>query len=498
MACLHDSVFSAEQFQILLANLPSGCIITNEQRRIIYANKYAETLLGYPESALSDVSIDEVLAINHPTSLGPFPLNNTSDSSPQHQCADSTTLTATTALGGNITVEASFQPMSLEGRIMTIISLNRLNNANTLRGMLDTLISSAPHGVALVDSSGAIRNANATLCQAFGYPSNEILALTVEDLLPERYRLAHHAYRAKIMQAPAMRVMGPGRDLSALHKEGFEFPVEVGLSPLPTEIDGNLTLVTVIDISERKIAEQSLRNIKRNLEEFSFVASHDLRVPLRGIGELIQWVREDLGESPAPVVSANIDRIILRFTHMESLIDNLLSYARTSQDEEVAEQIEINTLFSEIIALTPVPDNFDIQLTCRANTINAVKTPLATVLRNLISNAIKHNDKDHGKLDIIFSFENDFILIVLRDNGPGLPESVVENIFSRLQTTGGNQFNNAGIGLAISRRIIEAHGGSVTVENNISAPGCTFKVRWPSNDCRHRGLVSTSESAASS
>ena len=274
-------------------------------------------------------------------------------------------------------------------------------------------------------------------------------------------------------------MMGVGRDLTALHKDGREFPVEIGLSPFEDEHNNNMVFVSLLDITKRKRMEQELREINTNLEEFTYVASHDLRSPLRGIADLLEWVKEDLGSDALPDVSNNLERIGIRIQRMEQLIDNLLTYARAGKKDTITQQININTLLDNVFGLLEVPLTIHIKRDIQLEHFTSNWVPLETVMRNLISNAIKHHDTKAGTILIRSISENNFCHFSICDDGPGIPAAAHERIFRLFQTITSSERGGTGIGLSVSRRLVESHGGRISVEANQHQRGVTFHVWWP-------------------
>ncbi|HBR97734.1 MAG TPA: PAS domain-containing sensor histidine kinase, partial [Gammaproteobacteria bacterium] len=289
----------------------------------------------------------------------------------------------------------------------------------------------------------------------------------------------HTSLRNAYYKAPTVRMMGPGRDLTALHKDGREFPVEIGLSTFDDSAQQKRVLVSLVDITERKKMEMEMREINTNLEEFTYVVSHDLRSPLRGISDLIQWIEEDIGPDPPPEVTHNIDRITIRVDRMESLIDNLLAYARAGSACRDLKRIDMTELLQEVCEFVQIPEQFEVEVHVEPGMMISARTPLETVLRNLISNAIKHHDQASGKLVVTSVMEHNMCRIAVRDNGPGIPGNMHDRIFRLFQTVTASERQGTGIGLSVSRRLVETHGGRISVQANTPDRGSTFSVWWP-------------------
>lgn len=470
--------FNSSNIQQLVDAMPVGAMIADEIGKIIHANKELELSLGYEEGGLTDGEIKKLLPerfqSNHHLLMSEY------FKQPQkRQMGVGRELYAKRLDGTEIPIEIGLNPIQINGKLrvlMTLIDITpRLQAANMFRRSINV----APYGILVVNELGNIKLVNQTLCEYFGYSENELLDQAMEMLLPTRYRSDHHHLRASYNAAPDVRMMGVGRDLTALHKDGREFPVEIGLSPFEDGSDEKMVMVTLMDITERKRMEMNLRETNKNLEEFTYVASHDLRSPLRGISDLLEWIKEDLGRDVDPAILNNLDRISIRIHRMETLIKNLLAYARAGKETTETEYVKVDELLDGIFSLIELPENFKIEKDISIDELETTKTPLETVLRNLISNAIKHHDNGSGVIKISCHSENNMCHFSVCDDGPGIPEASLDRIFRLFQTVTSSEKSSSGIGLSVSRRLAETHGGRISVENNKNQSGVTFHVWWP-------------------
>lgn len=340
------------------------------------------------------------------------------------------------------------------------------------------IFDAAPYGMVLIDMSGHIAMANPRLCEKFGYEHRELIGQPIETLLPERYRAGHGAMRDAYFQAPRTRAMGSGRDLTGLRRDGKEIPIEIGLSTITTAA-GPMALAAIINITDRKRAERALHEANAQLEEFTYVSSHDLRSPIRGLGNLIEWVREDLAHGDLENMDKNLERMNLRVQRVENLIEDLLAYARAGKRTARVETIELNGLIQEVMELEPMPANMRVTLDIAVPPFIGARTPLATVLRNLLNNAIKHHDKPTGHITIAAREQGNDCLIAVTDDGPGIPENARARVFRLFQTLTSAERQSSGLGLAITKRLVESHGGSIELHPASGPTGSTFQVFWP-------------------
>lgn len=347
-------------------------------------------------------------------------------------------------------------------------------------GAFRSLLDAAPFGNVIVDEQGTILYANDALCATFGFESEVLLGAPVHELLPTRFRADHRLHVASYMNEPLSRTMGPGRDLVALHADGREFPIEVALTPLRR--DGQLVvLASVHDITERVRLANLLHESNARLEEFSHAASHDLRAPLRGIVSLVEWIEDDLGaDAPGPVLR-NLERIRTRVGNLDRITRELLAYAKAGAGTAELSRVEPDALIAGVVASTSVPEGVRVEVDDRgARPFPGACAPLETVLRNLLSNAIRHHDRPDGLVRITVEDRGAFCVFAVEDDGPGVPPHARERIFHMFQTHGGSA--GTGVGLALALRMAESNGATLQLDASFGPPGARFEVTWP----RHR------------
>jgi PAS domain S-box-containing protein len=345
----------------------------------------------------------------------------------------------------------------------------------------------SPYGQVLVDADGRIVLVNRALQHLVGHRAEDLVGRPIGVLLPERHRVGHVELVHGYFEDPQVRMMGSGRDLAALNADGTEIPVEVGLSWLPWD-GAEHAVATVADISTRSRLEHQLRRANAGLEEFLYVASHDLRSPLRGIRDLLDWVREDLGEGDDVLalvgVRRNLDRIEVRIDRMQALMDALLAYATSGADGRAMPgewtRVDVADIVHGLLELDPVPAGFEVRVEVTVEPFLAVRTPLETMLRNLVANAVKHHDRKVGLIVVRARPDGSDCLLEVADDGPGVPPAAHERIFRLFQTLSDDEGpRRGGIGLALVKRIVGAHGGRIEVQSQVGVRGTTFRVWWP-------------------
>ncbi|GGB99594.1 hypothetical protein GCM10011494_17590 [Novosphingobium endophyticum] len=385
--------------------------------------------------------------------------------------------------GASQTVEMTIATLSEEYEQSAIIYVQSLTRQIIAERRFTQIFENLPLALLVVDSRQRIVQANRTLATEFGYEYEDLVGQPLEMLLPDRYREAHGHHVEGYLADPTSRMMGSGRDLTGLHSSGQEIPVEIALSKLETA-SKPLFMATVSNISQRKGAESALQQTNAQLEEFTYVASHDLRSPLRGIGDLVSWIREDLGEDNLPEdVRHNFDRIALRIARAEQMIDDLLDYARAGTRDTAMERIDPQDLIAEAIAMAMLPESFTVEVDVVGSDITAPRAPLSTSLRNLIGNSVKHHGARSGKIRVAMREEGRFAVFTVEDDGQGITPGSEKRIFKLFHRASPGTEGD-GVGLAITQRVINAHGGMITVVQGEGTgrgtlSGACFEIHWP-------------------
>ena len=216
------------------------------------------------------------------------------------------------------------------------------------------------------------------------------------------------------------------------------------------------------------------------LEEFSQAASHDLRAPLRAIEHLAQWIGEDLGPDTNPDTTENLRLLQGRVKRLQVLLDGLLAYARVGrQTYAEAEPVNIPALVQGIVEMLQAHPGFTISCQNDIPLIRTHRAAIEVVLRNLISNAIRHHDRTEGHVDITMHLSDDVAEFRVSDNGPGILPQFHDRIFVVFQTlVGRDEFEASGVGLAIVKKMVQAHGGTIRIESAPPIRGSSFVFTW--------------------
>ena len=225
---------------------------------------------------------------------------------------------------------------------------------------------------------------------------------------------------------------------------------------------------------------RALETSNRELDQFAYVASHDLKAPLRGIANLSQWIEEDIGAQNLSEESR--EHLVLlrgRVHRMEALIDGILQYSRAGRVRENPEPIDVGKLLDDVVDLLAPPDNVHIEIAGPMPTLRSERLPLQQVFQNLVGNAIKYTRRADALVRIAATDRGDRWEFSVSDNGPGIPPEFHQRIFGLFQTLEArDKVEATGIGLSIVQKTVESRGGEVRVESEPGA-GTTFRFTWP-------------------
>lgn len=222
-----------------------------------------------------------------------------------------------------------------------------------------------------------------------------------------------------------------------------------------------------------------LAQTNKELETFAYVASHDLKSPLRGIAQLSSWIEEDLEEKEFNEVDKHTKMLRNRIHRMEKLLDDMLVFYRAGKIDGAITTIDLKHMASELFEIQNTKPGLRLELGENLPTFASLSTPFEQILRNLFSNALKHHDLDEGVIRVeADSTANDFYSISVIDDGPGIPLKFQERVFGMFQTLKPrDELEGSGMGLALIKKIVETYGGTIDVFSE--GRGCRFTFTWP-------------------
>jgi signal transduction histidine kinase len=224
---------------------------------------------------------------------------------------------------------------------------------------------------------------------------------------------------------------------------------------------------------------EKLKKQNEELQQFSYVVSHDLKAPLRAIFKLSEWIEEDMGAGLDEGIRHNLKTLRGRVFRLEALINGLLEYSKIGRENVPNEKTDVQIMVKEVLDLLNPPKNFKIEIPVRLPILVTKRILLQQILINLLSNAIKYNDKPQAMIRILSSEKDDHFEFTIEDNGIGIDKAYHEKIFVIFQTLEArDKVEATGIGLSIVKKTLDDMGGTIRVE---SQPGewTRFVLTWP-------------------
>jgi PAS domain S-box-containing protein len=478
------------RYRGLLEAAPDAMVVVNQRGEIVLLNVQAEKQFGYSRDELVGQKVKNIIPEGFAERLIADGTRSAADALAQ-QIGTGIELIALRKNGSEFPIEIMLSPLeSAEGTLVTAairdISVRRAAEKHLaqMEGRYRGLLEAAPDAMVVVNQGGEIVLLNVQAEKQFGYSRDELVGQKVKNIIPEGFaeRLVADALRSA--EDALGQQIGTGIELTGRRKDSSEFPIELMLSPLESA-EGILVTAAIRDITTRKKAEANLLNkmeeLNRSNEElgqFAYIASHDLQEPLRMVASYTQLLsrryKGKLDSDADEFIAFAVDGA----SRMQRLIQDLLAYSRVGtkgrdlldiSSEEALQQALINLRGAiqekgALVTHDPLP------------TVVADEMQLIQLFQNLIGNAIKYQSPGIPKVHISASKNGGKKwTFSVKDNGLGIDPQYFEKIFGMFQRLHKREeFAGTGIGLAICKKIVERHGGSISVESQ-PGQGSTFR-----------------------
>ena len=476
-----------EQIKNLLETAPDAMVIINHEGIITLVNRQTERLFGYERDAMIGQAVELLIPQRlHDTHKG-HRRNYFVDPKVREMGAG-LELWGCRADGTEFPIEISLSPLETEEGRFATAAVRDITDRKKAQAQFKNLLETAPDAMVIIDRDGKINLVNQQTERLFGYERSELIDQPVEILVPVRLRDKHVGHRSGYFTDPKVREMGAGLELAGVRKDGTEFPIEISLSPLETQ-DGHYATAAVRDITERKTAQIKLTDYARNLEasnreleEFAYVASHDLQAPLRNIISFSELLHDECVGKISKDADQYFGFIEEGALRLQSLIKDILEVSRVNRMERSFASVDTNECLENCrIQLKPVLDEnggsaeFHNLPDIKGDTLR-----LTQLFQNLLNNAVKFQRPDVAPVvKVSAQRDGEFWEFQVSDNGIGIqPEECpqVFEIFRRMHTA--DEYPGTGIGLSICKKIVETHGGHIWAESDVTQ-GSTFKFTLP-------------------
>ncbi len=479
------------RYRGLLEAAPDAMVVVNAAGEIVLLNLQAEHQFGYRRDELVGQKITTVIPEGFAERLRTDGTRSAGEALAQ-QIGTGIELSALRKDGSAFPIEIMLSPLESEEGILVTAAIRDITvrkaaelNLVQMEARYRGLLEAAPDAMVVVDEAGSIVLVNAQAEKQFGYRRDELLGQKVTSIIPQGFaeRLVADAKRSD--EDALAQQIGTGIELTALRKNGSEFPIEIMLSPL-MNTDEVLVTAAIRDISARKHAEILLQlkiaELSRSNEElanFADIASHDLQEPLRMVSSYTQLLARRYKGKLDSDADEFIGFAVDGATRMQRLIQDLLVYSRvgtkgkelldTSSEQALEFAVRnLGGVISDSGALVthdPLPD-------VRADDIQLIQ-----LFQNLVANAIKYQKPGVPTVHVSATQATDHTwLFSVQDNGIGIEPQYFDRIFGMFQRLHKREeFSGTGIGLAICKKIVERHGGTMSVDSQVDQEGSTFR-----------------------
>ncbi|MGO6971069.1 sensor histidine kinase [Rhizobium leguminosarum] len=371
-------------------------------------------------------------------------------------------------------------------------------NLESERVRFGALVRGTPDAVVVIDERGKIKNFNPAAESMFGYSPQETIGKNIKMLMPEPYHSEHDGYLAHYRQTGEERIIGTTRMVSGRRKNGIVFPIDVSISAVVT--GHTKTFVGIVrDISERVRQEERMKTTlsqleaytaelersNHDLDEFAYIASHDLKEPLRGLHNHSRFLLEDYEDKLDADGVRRLNRLVRLSQRMEKLVNELLYFSRLGRQQLAVKRTDIGLIVKDVVATMELlleERHAKVIIDGRLPEVVCDAPRLTEVFRNLITNAVKYNDKPAplvsiGYLDRFVGKDGTVArnVFFVKDNGKGIPQEFHEDIFrifKRLEKSQDSD-DGTGAGLTFVRKIIARHNGDIWLESEVGT-GTTF------------------------
>lgn len=371
------------------------------------------------------------------------------------------------------------QPETLEGDDTAIMRLNLSFKRSEERFRM--LAEGVPNHLLFLDTDLRIEFANDVFLQAAGWSLEKAIGTHISEVVGvERFMERQPFYdRALAGETVAYDSTGAAGSESGY----FHFSYRPSFDE-SGKVRGIFSMAT--DISERRqiqleleAKQAELLRSNKDLEQFAYVASHDLKAPLRAIELLVQWITEGLNGYDVNNVQENLGLLTKRTQRLNRLLDDLLAYSRAGRKVGAQRLTDAHALVLDVVQLLNPPATIAVSIEGQLPKFGTYAAPLEQVFRNLISNAIKHHPGPQGRVVVSCQEHGDHYLFAVTDDGEGIPAQYQERVFEMFQTLKSrDQVEGSGMGLAIVNRIVQWQRGRVWFEPAPEGKGTVFKFQW--------------------
>ena len=362
-------------------------------------------------------------------------------------------------------------------------------------------------GIAIIvtDTKGIIKSFNKDAEKLLQYKANEVIEkenfiiFHDKEELRKRSRYLSKKLHKHIEGFETIIIYNDSNGLvntewTFIQKTGSKILVDLNISSVNNENSDIIGYICSIKNLNNKLSTESqlkneIHSLYKNLNDKSkevlllnselrtvtYNLSHSIKTPLHGINQISQWLKEDYKDSIGSDAQELLNMLTYRVEKLNAIIDNLLEYTDIKVKLEKLSKLDLNYVLKNLINFLNVPQNIEINIARNMPHLKIEKKYIESIFTNLIENSIKFMDKEKGRIEVGFVELNKEYMFFIRDNGPGIEEKYFEKIFTMFHSINNNEsIENLGVGLALTKKIVELHGGTIHIESKIKEGTTVF------------------------
>lgn len=366
-----------------------------------------------------------------------------------------------------------------------------------------SLIEHASDIVTILEADGTIAYASPSIERILGHQPEDLVGRNAFDFVHPDDRAGILGRYRKGVESPTEMTPtefrfqhgnGSWRTLEGISENMLNHPAVGGFVINSRDISARKLALEALHEShqelEQRVRERTaqLKATNKELKEFAYVVSHDLKAPLRAISQLTHWISEDYADALDREGRDMMDLILKRVKRMDSLIEGVLSYSRIGSTRERTETLNLDTLVKELIDHAMAPPHINITINGKLPVVQGDPIRMEQVFQNLIDNAVTYMDKPEGIVTIGCEDKGSLWEFSVADNGPGIDKQYHDKIFQLFQTLAPrDEHESSGVGLTLVKKIIEQYEGSIWVVSE-TGKGSTFYFTLPQKGENHATL----------
>ena len=350
------------------------------------------------------------------------------------------------------------------------------------QALLDTAVLASASGFAIQDASGNFAEINESLCHWLGYQRDALLGAPAQSLIAQS---DCEKFRTSLAQLLGGQQAKARLEIQFNHSNGSHvWGLCSAAAVQASDSDIGFVVINVVDIDQQRSLQQTLQTRNAELEksnadldEFAYIASHDLRSPLIAIQKISGWIEEDCEALLPDSAKQHLTLLKARAQRMLRLLEDLLSYSRATRESHTAEIVNLQDVVKRSFELLDAPPGIQCRVDSAA--LHVARVPLETTIRNLLNNAVKHHYRPEGLVQVNYALHDQWHVISVTDDGPGIPPELHTKALEMFQTLRPrDEVEGSGMGLAMVRKLVEYQKGEIRILSDGSR-GTEIQVRWP-------------------